>query len=707
MRLWRGFLAGTTLNTFPRRGRTGFVMTLLLAMSNVSCVERIDGVVKTPSTPSTPGGSPNPPSTPPDQVTGLAYWAAQCMGCHGTFLDGSALSTGDTNGNFRLDADSAVTRYGDRLAMFIDDEMPRSAPSACRGPCAEQTAAYVRSRRQPVVGLNCPPPSEPAYGVRELKLLTSLEYQRSLEDLLGVDSNLGTTVANNDATRGGFVNNRGRSVNSATLETYMANAESVATWAVAHGRPFDCRGGAACAARFVDEFLFRAFRGPVSAEQRALFTGLFETYPADGLRLALEAALSSPIFLYRVEAGVDLQTAIDRGYHAGAGVAADAFVLSPFEFASALSFMLTGSTPDGPLLEAAQAGRLTTPVEVRQQVERLIDSARGRQHMGDFVTQWFGLDDVKSASRPDVADFTPAVKEAMVQEVREHFAHVFYDENVPFSEFFGGNYTFLNRTLADFYGIPGNFGDAFVRTEVVGRGGPIASGAFMAANAHVERTAPILRAVHTRQAALCHYIDPPNSPIAGENIDQERAAAQMRVAARERQEGGLSSRDFYFLYTDGIAACAGCHERTINPMFGMEDFDHVGRLRPAAGVGTVTETVGGLDWPVSLEGTLFGVDSVSDPTTITYAGAKDLSNKIARTDAVKSCLIRRGFRYATGLAFLDRDLDVARREEISEEQRRMYGCAASRMTDALVDGGESPRAMFVELATESLVRLRR
>ncbi len=807
-----------------------------------------------------PADPPDDPVDPPDDppMTGLEHWMAGCAPCHGTYPSGSGISTGNANGDFRLDAAAAVARRGEQLAQYIVDSMPFLAADTCVGDCATATADYIREQLQPVAQPSCAEEVGPAYGVREMMLLSSREYQRALEDLLGVDTNFGAQVANNDGVRGGFRNMQGKSLNDSTLETYIRNAEAIATWAIANSRPFSCDSPNTCGQRFVDEFLFRAFRGPVSDEQRASFIGLFETYPSEGLQLALEAALTSPLFLYRSAAGVDLQTAIDRGYYTNTGggapggppseiiestsfsggtgrlegnewlfttngsvevrfttplpttavveveargtnhgaiwpeltvrvggtligtqavnsntsgryrfevqgqsgtpvvrlefnndsgeppygagldanlyiaqvglvtesspadpgsgadddnplqdVAADAFVLTPYEFASALSFMLTGSTPDLALLETAREDRLTTRAQVRAQVERLIDSPRGREQMGDFVVEWFRLEGVKSAARPDVPAFTTEVKNAMIDEVRAHFAHVFYRDDVPYSEFFGGNYTFLNRTLADFYGVNGTFGDAFIRTEVPGRGGPIASGAFMATNAHIERTAPILRAVHARQEALCHYIDPPNAPIAGDDIDAQRAAAQARVEQREREEGVLSSREFYFLYTDGIDACAGCHESIINPMFGMEDFDNVGRRRPAAGADAVLETIRGASKEVSIEGTLIGVETVSDSQTIAYSGAKDFSNKIAETDAVKTCLVRKGFRYLTGRAYLDRDLDTANRETLSEEQRTTYGCVASRLTEVLNSSGESPRAMIIELATENLFRLRR
>jgi mono/diheme cytochrome c family protein len=832
--------------------RASVVGLLLLGLAGATAQISCTGHIENPDAQRSEDPDPETPDGTVD--TGLDDWNAHCAGCHGSFEGASAVSTGNGNGDHRLDANAVVLEHGDGLATYIEDTMPPQSADSCQGECAALTAEYIRSRQRAVVDPTCDGEgSALTYGVRELKLLTSREYQRSLEDLLGVESDLGASVANNDGVRGGFVNMRGKGVGGSTLERYIGNAEAVAAWAVARGKPFTCTDPAVCAQRFADEFLFVAFRGPISAAQRAEYTALFESYPSDGMQLALEAALTSPHFLYRVEAGVDLETALARGYYSGGGnttgpaeetilaadfpsgsghlegdvwafwenggvdlhfatsftdpttvqveasgtnygdlwpeltlkvggavvavqtinhtelrtysfpitgqtgtptvrvefnndageapwgpgqdinlyvggvgiatatdpvppdqtespldgVAVDAWVLTPYELASALSFMLTGSTPDGTLLEAARAGQLTTRDQIEAQVVRLIDSPRGKEHFGAFVSQWFGLERVKSATRADVPELTPEVRASMVREVQEHFWHVFYDDAAPYSEFFGGDYTFVNQALAEFYGVQGSFTDAFTQTAVTQRGGPIASGAFMAANAHAERTAPVLRAARSRQTALCQYIDPPNSPIAADNIVEQRAAALARIAEREAQEGTLSSRDFYFLYTDGIDACAVCHARVINPMFGMEDFDNVGRLRPSAGADAVIETIRGEEKVVPLGGTLFGVESTNDPTTIEFAGAKDFSNQIAETDAVKSCLVRRGFRFATGSTFHDQDLDIASQETITEQQRQAWGCVASRMKDAFLQSGESPRSMFIELATESLWRLRR
>ena len=656
-----------------------------------------------------PGSSPDPGGGPgPSVLSGLAHWQSGCASCHGAFDTGAFISRGNDNGDFRLNVVTTIESHGDGLAAYIEATMPLGDAAACQGDCAAETAAYLASLAPNQVPVDCA--SVPmAVGTRQLKLLTSSEYQRSLERLLGVRDAYGTLVANNDSERGHFPSMLGQRVDGTLLEQYLRNASAIAEQAVSESRPFSCQGQD-CAQRFVDEFLPQVFRGPPTAEERAGFEGLFAAEPEQGLRLALEAALSAPRFLYRVEAGIELSEALSQGFLEPGGLPPDdgtLFALSPHELASALSFMLTGTTPDADLLQAASGGRLQTRAQIREQASRLLESPEGRRHMGDFIVEWFDLDRVLSAQRDNAPDLTDEVRAAMVEEVKQHFLHVFYRDEVPFSELFGSTYTFLNQTLAQYYGVEGSFGSEFVQAEVEGRGGPIASGAFMAGNAHVERSAPILRAVRAREQALCHFIDPPNAPIAGDNIDAQRMAAQDRVTETEAREGALSSRDFYYLYTDGIDACASCHERVINPMFGMEDFDHAGRLRPRAGPDRVIETIQGIEQEVSLQGTLYGIDSTGDQDSLDFVGAKDLSNQIADTQTVKNCLIRRSFRYLTGLPLTDDDADTGARESLGPEERNSRLCLQESLRGVMERAGDSPRAVFVELATERLVQLRR
>ncbi|MBX2812124.1 MAG: DUF1592 domain-containing protein [Myxococcales bacterium] len=642
---------------------------------------------------------------------GETLWTENCQRCHGSFTPGSSVSSGPN----RLDINAAIEQRGATLEAYISSSMPAGAAGDCVGECSELVGEYIRQFASDGP-MECEENAQ-IFGSRVIKVLSSQEYQKSLEDLLGINENYGESVAIYDGYRGGFSNMVDRDLSGTSLETYVANAESIANWAVNNGRPFDCNNNSTCARRFVDEFLFTAFRGLVTEDQKDEYRQLFNQYPSDGLRIALQTALSSPYFLYRIETGVPAATARQRGYYdpdqpnSGSpaellqNISNDTYVLSPHELVSALSFRLTGSTPSYELLQAASS--ITTPAQLSQQVERLLDSPRGRSHLKTFVTEWFHLKNLKDIVRSADTGLNSEVKEAMLSEVHEHFAHVFYNNTVPFSEFYDGNYTFLNRTLANFYGIQGNFGSQFARTVVQGRGGPIASGAFMASHAHIERTSPILRAVHARQSALCHYIDPPDSPLGGPDIAAQRAAAQQAVEEQEAREGVLSSRDFYFLFTDNVDACAVCHEQIINPMFGLEDFDNVGRRRPSAGQNMVTETIRGQRKTVSLSGTLYGVNSTSDSQVIEYAGAKDFSNKIAQTDQINVCLVRRSFRFLTGWAYEERDLDAEARESIPADRREAYSCVASEAMSTFANANHSPRVLFRELATSPLMLFRK
>lgn len=600
--------------------------------------------------------------------------------------------------------------------------MPKQAPGSCGNSddCATNVAAFITSQI-PKVELSCDKNGALLYGQRKFMLLTSRQYQKSLEDLLGVTTNYGAEVAANDHLAGGFPNMDVSAVFETIAATYITNAEKIAAWAVLNTMPFSCSDAATCANKFVSEFAYKVFRRPLTTKETTDYKQLFTTYGTKkGLEVALTAALSSPQFLYRSEVGVTIAQAKAAGYYTNNGnqnppdfvnplnlADANAYVLTPYEFATALSYMFAGTTPDALLLDAAKNDALTTPAQIQAQVTRLIESSRGKDNYGDFVGSWFSTDKVTSVTRPNTPNLTPAVKAAMAQEVREHFKYIFYTDGVPFNEFYNSNYTFLNKTLADYYGVTGSFDTRFVKTKVTGRGGPIASGAFMTVWAHEDRTAPILRAVHSRRAALCHQIEPPNSSLADPNIDQQRAAALAAMQAHERSLGTpRSSKDYYFTITNGITACARCHERIINPMFGMEDFDSAGRMRPSAGSGQVYEELSNFSLLVTLAGTLNGIESVDDPASFDFIGAKDFSNKIASTRAIQTCLVNQGFRYTTGLASSTAELEMGE-PALTDEQKNDFGCAKSAMTKALIENGQSPKAMFSKLGTMDLIRFRK
>lgn len=163
--------------------------------------------------------------------------------------------------------------------------------------------------------------------------------------------------------------------------------------------------------------------------------------------------------------------------------ASTSFVLDPYEYASAISYMYTGSLPDDLLLAAAKSGEINSPAKVATHIDRLQMSPRGQEHMRRFAGLWMQTGKLYDQNfiRNDIR-FNDNVRNSMAKEVEEMFAYVF-NGSAPFSEFYTADYTFLDATLASFYGIARNDGGAgatkFVKTPTTTRGGALTTGAFL------------------------------------------------------------------------------------------------------------------------------------------------------------------------------------------------------------------------------------
>src|SRR6185436_18492029 len=86
----------------------------------------------------------------------------------------------------------------------------------------------------------------------------------------------------------------------------------------------------------------------------------------NGIRVALERLLTSPDFLFRIEADPDR---LPPG---------TTYRLSDVELASRLSFFLWSSSPDEELLDLAIRGRLRDAAVLDRQVRRMLAEPRAR-----------------------------------------------------------------------------------------------------------------------------------------------------------------------------------------------------------------------------------------------------------------------------------------------------------------------------------------
>lgn len=242
------------------------------------------------------------------------------------------------------------------------------------------------------------------YGSRMLKLLTRVEYQNSIEDLVGIGFNVSDAIPF-DGLIEGYFNKAFVPVTENHVDAYMIAAEKVAAWSAEHNFAgvvdcgFDGGGNASvsdqeCESRFLNDFAFRVFRRPLTSAELSIYQTVFDDNLTGGdiragLELGITALLTSPQFLYRSEAGTAVEDlpAGDAGMKVSdsiglAGLDSGAYVLGDYEVAGFLSYTLTGSTPDQELLTAVKNDELGTQAQIGQQIKRLLATDRAREHLG-------------------------------------------------------------------------------------------------------------------------------------------------------------------------------------------------------------------------------------------------------------------------------------------------------------------------------------
>src|SRR5581483_988792 len=270
-----------------------------------------------------------------------------------------------------------------------------------------------------------------------------------------------------------------------------------------------------CAGKILSDLARRAYRRPVTpAEVEALarFVSLareegdsFE----QGIRVALQAILVSPHFLFRVERDPDPNNpqAIHR--------------VNDYELASRLSYFLWSSLPDDELLRQAGLNRLHLPAVMTAQVRRMLRDPKSKALVENFGGQWLQLRKLETV-KPDpdrFPNFTPELREAMRRETELFFSAII-NEDRSVLDFLDARFTFVNETLARHYGIPGVTGKEFRRITLDGqqRGGILTQASVLTVSSYPTRTSPVLRGKWILENIL--NAPPPPPPPSVPNLDE-------------------------------------------------------------------------------------------------------------------------------------------------------------------------------------------
>ncbi|WP_440904682.1 DUF1592 domain-containing protein [Catenovulum sp. SX2] len=627
------------------------------------------------------------PSLPTDAVSitvtetnaiarGMEQFNANCAGCHG--------SEGGGLGSFPA---LNTERNVDAMIETIVSTMPYSNPASCDQQCAEDIAAYIQTLWPST--LTCDVGVTPvAYGARQLKLLTQREYQNTVEDLLKVDYQVADGLSP-DSQVGFFTNNTHASVLSTTYNNYLLVAEELAQWSADRNfsNLLSCAAiDETCAAALITDVAPKIFRRPLTADEQsayeAIALGTFNGGDiAAGMQLALEGLLSSPQFIYRHELGEANPDNPELDY--------DAFELTSYEMATFLAYTFTGSTPDDELLAAAANDELRDEDQIMQHAARLAASAEGV--LADFIGSWLGTADLEVAAKdqtlyPNYQDLVPHMKE----ELNKTFAWIMMQQDEGFASLYTANFTFLNETLANHYGISGVTGQEMQKVATANRGGILANGAFMARWAEPAESHPVIRSVRVRRRMLCQ--DQPDPP-AGTFEAREEKLAQL---SEFLQDPTTTNRDKYHALT-AETPCSSCHSQYINPLgFGMEDFDAVGNVRSSDLKGNL----------IDASGTLYAPENYADlDSELSFYGTQGLANLMAGLDSAQNCLTQQMFRYTMGVGHDEIDPNNPEDASLPQTEQAGYLCEIDTLKDRMIN--ESPRAMLENFGYLKSVRYRK
>jgi Protein of unknown function (DUF1592)/Protein of unknown function (DUF1588)/Protein of unknown function (DUF1587)/Protein of unknown function (DUF1595)/Protein of unknown function (DUF1585) len=500
----------------------------------------------------------------------------------------------------------------------------------------------------PLQPLVCGVAAQP--GPAPIRRMTRFEYDNTVRDLLGDTTHPAADFGAEEEALG-FNNNAANLVTSSALvEKYMVAAEGIAaraTEAMSSVVPCDpaAIGEEACAQQFIASFGKRAFRRPLAEDESELLFSVYQQGRADadfraGIEMVIEVALQSPAFLYRVEFGVTPRPG-------------EATVrLDGWETASRLSYFLWGSMPDADLFAAAESGKLATKEDIAAQARRMLDEPRAREATGDFHQQWLHYDRIASVGK-DAALFpawSSSVGQLMRAETSAFIDHVVFEEGGDLHALLTAPYSFMNKDLAAFYGVPGPAGDGFERVDLdpTQRAGILTTGTLLTINAHSNQTSPVHRGKLVRERFFCAQMPPPPK-----NVDITVPEPKPGSTARER-----------FAEHSQNQACKGCHELMDGIGFGFENYDAVGRYR-AEEDGQAIDASGSI--------------AASDVDG-TFDGAVEMSKKLASSHQVERCYTTQWFRYAYG------------RGESPED-----ACTLAALGDQFADTGGDIKELIVAL----------
>lgn len=556
--------------------------------------------------------SSSPPAAPTFAAHVEPLLKKYCSKCHG----------GDKpKGNLVLDKFKSEAEFlanptiPDKVAQFVrGKEMP---PGNRPQPSKEEVGHLLDWIDKNVNSTACKGHNDP--GSVTLRRLNRNEYNNTIRDLVGVHFQPADDFPADDVGHG--FDNIGDvlSLPPLLMEKYLAAAEKITAEVLKNPElkkriftvtPDGKTSEEQAAKKIIENFARQAFRrtvAPGEVDRLATFVSLAKSNGDgfdQGIELALQAILTSPHFLFRVERSRrPNNTEI-------------ALPISEFELATRLSYFLWSSMPDAELFREARQSTLRTHLDA--QVKRMLKSPKAQGLVENFGGQWLNLRNLKTV-QPDPGRFPrfdDKLRLAMQKETELFFAAIL-NEDRSVLEFLDADFTFVNEPLAKLYGMAGIKGDEFQRVNLAGteRGGVLTQASVLTITSNPTRTSPVKRGKWILENIL-GTPPPPPPPDVPELVDDGTA---LTGSLRQRMEQHRANPN-----------CAICHQRMDPLGFGFENFDAVGAWRDKDG-----------NFPIDPSGQLPGGGSFRGPAELRQI-LKGKQQEFCR------CLTEKMLTYAVG-----------------------------------------------------------
>lgn len=327
--------------------------------------------------------------------------------------------------------------------------------------------------------------------------------------------------------------------------------------------------------------------------------------------------MMSPDFLYRLE-----QTAINP--------TAGANPISEVELAKRLSLFLWGTFPDAQLMTAASTNNLRKTLDV--QVTRMLADPRSRYLVDSFGHDLLHLFELKADAE---AEEDPPVPLDLLKAESLGLIEHFFQATTNVLGMFTANFSYINNTLAEYYGLPTPNSADLIRKDHPKnspRHGILTNASWLTATSG-EETSPTKRGAWITDMIMCEIL--PETPDVIPEIDR------MSTAQTLKQKLAAHSTN---------PTCAVCHS-VIDPAgIPFENFDAQGLVRTNYANGQPVDTT----------------TVLTDGTQI--ANHMDYLERIPQSIPAQKCFVKHVFSFAVA-----KDYDLHDACEINSIYTKLAG----------------------------------